>query len=67
MPPLLLLLPVLLGPVSAAEVTGRLGPGLAATLPDLTEVDDPDGSRQAAIAAAAAAGQARSRGVRGTR
>ncbi|KAF0314774.1 Complement C1q subcomponent subunit B [Amphibalanus amphitrite] len=56
--PLLVLLSLPPRLVGAGRPLGRLGPGLAAPLPDLTDVDDPDGSRQAAIAAAAAAGQA---------
>ncbi|XP_043214991.1 C1q-related factor-like [Amphibalanus amphitrite] len=54
--PLLVLLSLPPRLVGAGRPLGRLGPGLAAPLPDLTEVDDPNGSRQAAIAAAAAAG-----------
>ena len=58
---LLSLLLLLSGQFSAAGAAGRLGPGLASPLPALTEVDEPDSGRQAAIAAAAAAGQPRSR------
>ena len=48
---------LLSGPAAAVGRMGRLGPGLASVLPDLTAVDKPDQHGQAAIAAAAGAGQ----------